>query len=184
MSRPWDRRYFRPRLRDLFWEELLTWRGHLCPAPNLQQGKKAEQGRGQGAGFHTPNPCHLGHRRHLEKAHVLTFYTVQVTRFINWTLKIPFMEKVLQLISVVDNSLFCRFAAGQLKKKILWDMTGIKKLCIFLKLIYFWLCWVFIAACGLSLAAASRGYSPLWCTGFSLQWLLLLWGTGSRAQAQ
>ena len=51
-------------------------------------------------------------------------------------------------------------------------MTGIKKLCIFLKLIYFWLCWVFIAACGLSLAAASRGYSPLWCTGFSLWWPL------------
>ena len=27
------------------------------------------------------------------------------------------------------------------------------------KLIYFWLCWVFIAARGLSLVAASRGYS-------------------------
>ena len=25
--------------------------------------------------------------------------------------------------------------------------------------ICFWLCWVFIAACGLSLVAASRGYS-------------------------
>ena len=33
--------------------------------------------------------------------------------------------------------------------------------------------------CGLSLVAASRGYSLL-CTGFSLQWLLLLWSTGSR----
>ena len=27
---------------------------------------------------------------------------------------------------------------------------------------------------------ASRGYSSLWCTGFSLQWLLLLWSTGAR----
>jgi hypothetical protein len=25
--------------------------------------------------------------------------------------------------------------------------------------VYFWLCWVFFAACGLSLAVASRGYS-------------------------
>ena len=27
--------------------------------------------------------------------------------------------------------------------------------------IYFWLCWVFIAACRLSLVAANRGYSLL-----------------------
>ena len=27
---------------------------------------------------------------------------------------------------------------------------------------------------------ASRGYSSLRCTGFSLRWLLLLWSTGSR----
>ena len=44
----------------------------------------------------------------------------------------------------------------------------------------FWLCWVFVAACGLSLVAVSGGYSSLWCTGFSLQWLLLLQSTGSR----
>ena len=31
--------------------------------------------------------------------------------------------------------------------------------------IYFWLCWVFVAAGGLSLAAASWGYSSLRCTG-------------------
>ena len=35
-------------------------------------------------------------------------------------------------------------------------------------------------AWGFSLVAASRGYSSLWCTGFSLQWLLLLQSTGSR----
>ena len=45
---------------------------------------------------------------------------------------------------------------------------------------YFWLHWVFVAACGLSLVAASGGYSSLRCTGFSLQWLLLLRSTGSR----
>ena len=47
----------------------------------------------------------------------------------------------------------------------------------------FWLCWVFIAACGLSLVAASRGYSLLWCTGFSSLWLLLCWAPALGAQA-
>ena len=42
------------------------------------------------------------------------------------------------------------------------------------KIMYFWLYWVFIASHGLSLVAASRGYSSLWCAGFSLRWLLLL----------
>ena len=36
---------------------------------------------------------------------------------------------------------------------------------------------------GFSLVVASRGYSSLWCAGFSLQWLLLLraWALGTRA---
>ena len=55
---------------------------------------------------------------------------------------------------------------------------------VFLKILFylfiFWLHWVFIAACRSSLVAASGGYSSLWCTGFSLQWLLLLQSTGSR----
>ena len=46
--------------------------------------------------------------------------------------------------------------------------------------IYFWLCWVFVAARRLSLVAVHRGYSSLRCAGFSLQWLLLLRSTGSR----
>ena len=45
---------------------------------------------------------------------------------------------------------------------------------------YFWPRWVFVAVRGLSLVAASGGYSSLWCAGFSLQWLLLLWSMGSR----
>ena len=36
-------------------------------------------------------------------------------------------------------------------------------------------CWV------PALVVASRGYSLLWCVGLSLQWLLLLWSTSSRA---
>ena len=50
----------------------------------------------------------------------------------------------------------------------------------FFFLTYFWLRWVFVAVCRLSLVVASRDYSSLQCTGFSLQWLLLLWSTGSR----
>ena len=46
--------------------------------------------------------------------------------------------------------------------------------------IYFWLRWVFIAACGLPLVVASRGYSSLQGTGFLFRWLPLLQSTGSR----
>ena len=38
--------------------------------------------------------------------------------------------------------------------------------------IYLWLCWVLVAAHGLSLVAASGGYSSLRCAGFSLRCLL------------
>ena len=51
---------------------------------------------------------------------------------------------------------------------------------IFIYLVLFCLPWVFIAPCGLSLVAASGGYSSLWCAGFSLSWLLLLRSMGSR----
>ena len=51
---------------------------------------------------------------------------------------------------------------------------------VFILFIYFWLCWVFVAARGLSLVAASEGHSPLQCAGLSLPWPLLLQSTGSR----
>ena len=59
-------------------------------------------------------------------------------------------------------------------------LVGKKRALKFLKLIYFWLHWVFVAACGLSLVAVRGGYSSLQCAGFSLRWLLLLQSTGSR----
>ena len=46
--------------------------------------------------------------------------------------------------------------------------------------LFFRLRWVFVAVRGLSLVVASGGYSSLRCVGFSLRWLLLLQGTGSR----
>ena len=61
---------------------------------------------------------------------------------------------------------------------ILYDLRG--QLLFFLEIYLFWLCWVFVAACKLSLAAASGGYTSLQCAGFSLRWLLLLQSMGSR----
>ena len=54
-----------------------------------------------------------------------------------------------------------------------------KKINLFIY-IYFLLRWVFVAARRLSLVVASRGYSSLWCAGFSLWWLFLLQSMGSR----
>ena len=50
--------------------------------------------------------------------------------------------------------------------------------------LFFWLHWVILAARRLSLVVPSRGYSlvAVCGVGFSLQWLLLLWSTGSRVQ--
>ena len=47
--------------------------------------------------------------------------------------------------------------------------------------IYFWLCWVFVAV--QAFLQLQRAEATLWlrCTGFSLQWLLLLWSLGSGA---
>ena len=60
------------------------------------------------------------------------------------------------------------------------NLTLLVRFFNFIYFIYFWLHWVFVAARGLSLVAASRGYSSLQCVGFSLRWLLLLQSTGSR----
>ena len=51
---------------------------------------------------------------------------------------------------------------------------------IYLCIIYFWLCWVFVAARGPSLVAVSGGHSLLWRTGLPSPQPLLLWSTGSR----
>ena len=62
-----------------------------------------------------------------------------------------------------------------------YQLKGVKwRVLNFFLFFYFWLRWVFVAACGLSLVAVSRGYSSLGCTGFSLWWLLWLQSMGSR----
>ena len=52
---------------------------------------------------------------------------------------------------------------------------------ILLLLIYL---FIYFGLCRLSLVAASRRFHPLWYTGFSLRWLLLLGLKGSTAQTQ
>ena len=51
---------------------------------------------------------------------------------------------------------------------------------LFIFLIYFWLCWVFVSVQGPPPAAASGGHSSSRCTGLSPLQPLLLWSTGSR----
>ena len=59
------------------------------------------------------------------------------------------------------------------------DIILLKYLFIYL-LFFLLLCQVFVAVHQLSLVAVSRGYSLLWCTSFSLQWLFSTQSTGSR----
>ena len=51
-------------------------------------------------------------------------------------------------------------------------------------IIFFWLRWFFVVACGLFSSCGERGYSSLRCAGFSLWWPLLLWSTGSLKYVQ
>ena len=53
--------------------------------------------------------------------------------------------------------------------------------CFLKKILFIFGCvWSLLLCVDSSLVAASGGYSSLWCVGFSLRWLLLLWSTGSR----
>ena len=88
-----------------------------------------------------------------------------------------------------QNSSICFFQINLNPYKYLYSIWGKYKeqgskhglwcLIFFFLIKYFWLCWVFVAVRGLSLVA-SGGFSSLWCAGFSLWWLLLLWSSGSR----
>ena len=51
----------------------------------------------------------------------------------------------------------------------------------FIYVLTYWLWWVFIAACGLSLGATRGSYSPVEVPGLSLWWPLLLQSMGSKA---
>ena len=78
-----------------------------------------------------------------------------------------------------EYNIFAYYAQYTFKKfeQEIWKNEPFLKLLIFkniLKILFIYGCASF------SLVAESGGYSR-WCAGFSLQWLLLLWSTGSRA---
>ena len=73
------------------------------------------------------------------------------------------------------------FAFSLIKESLIYMTSEDLTLGVFcFQFIYFWLHWVFLVAHGFSLVAVSTGYSSLWCTGYSLPWLLLLQSTDSR----
>ena len=74
----------------------------------------------------------------------------------------------------------CHYDCLQMQKILNSSLTMNSSFFQINEFIYSWLRWVFVAACGFSLVAASGGYSSLRCVGFSLQWLLLLQSMGSR----
>ena len=63
---------------------------------------------------------------------------------------------------------------------IIMSYNFFKLINLFIFIYYFWLCWVFVSAQGLSPVAASGGHSSLRCAGLSLLWPLLFRSTGSR----
>ena len=77
--------------------------------------------------------------------------------------------------------------AEELWGQLSWDGAGgsekqVSSGSTFFFFFFSWPHWVLAAAPGLSLVAASGGYSLLRCAGFSLRWLLLLQSTGSRRE--
>ena len=76
------------------------------------------------------------------------------------------------ILSYEDLLLFSSFLLRVLYFKLLH--LGLWSILRFEGIIYFWLCWVFVAMCGLSLVLMSAGSSVLLVHSFSLQWLLFL----------
>ena len=98
--------------------------------------------------------------------------TEQQMHYSMLTTKMEFPPVTVQLISHIYFAL--PLASSSLVTTILFFA-----LCVCFCSCFFWLWWVF-AVQGLSLAAASRDYSLLCCTGFPLRCLLLLQSIGSR----
>ena len=112
----------------------------------------------------------------------------------NWEIGID-MYTLMCIKQITNKNLLYKKNKIVFKKIKLCPATKKKKVCIsepyiikeywkwafiYFLFIYFCLRWVFVAARGLSLVAASGGYSSLRCAGFSFWWLLLLRSTGSR----
>ena len=78
--------------------------------------------------------------------------------------------------NIVGREIFC---GPEHPCMLFFGMSGMQGLATLFLFFNFWLCWVFVAGCGLPLVAASGGYSSLGCAGL-LRWFLLLQSLGSR----
>ena len=66
-------------------------------------------------------------------------------------------------------------------KQVIWPESDCFRPCSFVITLYLlWLCWIFTAACGLSLFVGNAGYSSFAATGLSSWWLLLVQSWGPR----
>ena len=89
-------------------------------------------------------------------------------------------KQLWQLVLAEDTTISTKYATDWWRTP---QALSVKWQCVphsFVLFFFFWLCWVFVAVCGLSLVAGSGGYSSFQCAGFSLRWLLLLRSTDSR----
>ena len=105
-------------------------------------------------------------------------------KMIMWLLSLGLLMQCIRLIDLHMLNHLCNPGWIQLHCGI-WSFLcivglGLLIFCWGFFFLFFWLCRIFFAACEFSLVAESGGFSSLWCTGFSLQWLLLEWSTGSR----
>ena len=109
-------------------------------------------------------------------------YVCRNTPFLKLITIAPFIECSFYVASTVLYASQTLFPFNLPQSSTRWVLLSyFPFLNLFLNFIYyFWLHWVFVAVRGLSLVVASGGYASLGCTGFSLQWLFLLWSTGSR----
>ena len=153
---------------------LSEWNSFICRGLTVLEGRiqcslgiRCEEGEAQEVRQAGKNRKHFVLILEITSFHSLTPVSQLVTSDCPCHLNLPFLKFFLNTTFLVPEMQILLFFFFFL-------------IYVFILFISFWLRWVFLAACVLSLVAASRGYSSLWCAGFSLWWLFLLRSSGSR----